>query len=142
MSRLLPLAAALLLGVGSTAAASAQGMPQPPEGRDPGRRLPLLRLTPEQQQQLFPGRKSLVLEQQREHIALLERSRACVGRADSATVLNRCLQQERRDYQALRSRIRDQMRALFSANGIPFPEPERRPLRRGQPLGGSPQESI
>ncbi len=119
MSRSLALAAALLLGtVPFATPALAQNAPaenwRRPEARP--------RLTPEQQQKLFPERKALVVQEQRERIAILQRSQSCVNAASSSDALRNCLMRERRDQQALRSRLRDQMRALFERNGIPMPE--------------------
>lgn len=139
MPRSLVLATALLLGSAPFAApAVAQNVPA--EGWRRQERQP--RLSPEQQQKLFPERKALLVQQQRERIAILQRSQSCVSAASSSDALRNCLMQERRDQQALRSRFRDQMRALFEQNGIPFPDRNAMPRRRGEPGGRMPQESI
>ena len=139
MARPLALAAALLLtGAGAATlrpeAGRAQSSPSSPSGPQV--------LSPEQQNILFPGRKALLLEEQKGRIAILERSRSCVGRASTPEALSSCLMQERRDTMALRSRFRDQMRELFAKNGIPFPEMKRLQLRRIEPGSKGAQQSI
>lgn len=139
MARSLALAAALLLGAaGATGitgeTARAQSAPSTPSGPQV--------LTPDQQKKLFPGRKALLLEEQKGRLTILERSRSCVERASSATALSSCLMQERRDTMALRSRFRDQMRELFAKNGIPFPEMRRLQIRRVEPGSKGAQQSI
>lgn len=132
------LAGALLLSAASRQApALAQSAPL--EG--PRRQLRMPQLTPEQQQKLFPGRKALLLQEQKERIAILQRSERCVNRAASADALRGCLLQERRDHQELRSRFRAEMRQLFARNGIAFPQLEPLPPRQGEP-GGRGGESI
>ncbi len=135
MSRTLALAAALLLGsLGTGGAAFAQSAPlQQPQGKAPWRQQGMPQLTPEQQLKLFPGRKALLLQEQRERVAILQRSQSCVNRAGSPDALRTCLMQERRDTQALRSRFRSEMRQLFEKNGITFPQLDARPERRGEP---------
>ena len=135
----LALATALLLGT-APFAAPAVAQNAPAEGWRRQVRQP--RLNPEQQQQLFPERKALLAQQQRERIAILQRSLSCVNAASSSDALRNCLMQERRDQQALRSRFRDQMRVLFERNGIPFPDRNATPWRRGEPGGPMPQQSI
>ena len=132
MTRTLALAATLLVGsISIPAAAHAQSAPQ----QQPGQRRLLMmpKLTPEQQLKLFPGRKALLLQEQRERVAILQRSQGCVNRATTPDALRDCLIQERRDTQALRSRFMTEMRQLFEKNGISFPQLDARPLRRGEP---------
>lgn len=134
MSRPLALAAALLLSSG-VLVVPVQAQTTPAEGVRRQRLLP--QLTPEQQQKLFPGRRELILQEQRERIALLQRGQLCVSRAGSSDALRACMLQERREQQELRSRFREQMRALFARNGIALPELDSMPMRRRQ--GGGPQ---
>ena len=137
MTRCLPLAAAALVGVlslGNAAHAQSSPQPQQPDGRGPRRMLVMPRLTPEQQQKLFPGRKALLQREQRERVAILQRSQGCVNRASSADALRNCLMQERRDTMAMRQRFQGEMRELFEKNGIAYPKLEGRPLRR-EPAG-------
>lgn len=133
MTRTLALAATLLVGsISITAAAHAQNAPQQ---QQPGQRRVLMipKLSPEQQLKLFPGRKALLQQEQRERVAILQRSQGCVNRASTPDALRDCLMQERRDTQALRSRFMTEMRQLFEKNGISFPQLDARPLRRGEP---------
>lgn len=138
MSRTIALAAALLL-TGSPALAQSA-----PQGPGPGNRasekmLRIQKLTPEQQRKLFPGLKALLLQEQKERIAILQRSQSCVGRAANPNALRSCTKQERKAYQALRNRVRGEMRQLFETNGIPLAQ---MPARRAEPTGGSEAESI
>ena len=138
MSRTLALTAALLLAGSPALAQSA------PQGPGPGNRgnenvLRIQKLTPEQQRKLFPGRKALLLQEQKERIAILQRSQNCVSRAANPDALRSCTKQERSEYQALRNRVRNDMRQLFVSNGIPFPQ---MPPRRAEPAGRGAAESI
>ena len=141
MTRSFPLATAALasalvgaLSLGSAAHAQSSPQPQQPDGRGPKRMLVLPKLTPEQQQKLFPGRKALLQQEQRERIAILQRSQSCVNRATTPDGLRNCLMQERRDTMAMRQRFQGEMRQLFEKNGIPYPQLEGRPQRR-EPAG-------
>jgi Spy/CpxP family protein refolding chaperone len=147
MTRSNPLAAAALssalvgaLSLGSAANAQSNPQPQQPDGRGPRRMLVMPKLTPEQQQKLFPDRKALLQREQRERVAILQRSQSCVNRAGTPDALRSCLMQERRDTMAMRQRFQGEMRELFEKNGIDYPQLERKPQRR-EPAG-KPIETI
>ena len=94
---------------------------------------PESRLTPQQQEQLFPEQKALWLKHARARIAALQSGERCVQAARSAQALKRCLQQERQSNMSLRRSHWAEMRALFARYGIQLPErPERNGGERGQ----------
>lgn len=138
MSRTIALAAALLL-TGSPALAQSAPQEAGPGNRGNEKMLRIEKLTPEQQRKLFPGLKALQLQEQKERIAILQRSQSCVSRAANPNALRSCTKQERSEYQTLRNRVRSDMNQLFVTNGIPLAQ---MPPRRPEPAGRSAAEAI
>ena len=105
----LPAMAALLLGAASTMPVLAQDS-APPE-----------RLTPAQQQAIFPERKALLLKNQRERIQILQRSERCTQRAASTDALRQCMRSQKQAYRALRQQQRDALSKIYAQYGIDSP---------------------
>ena len=89
------------------------------------------RLSPQQQEQLFPEQKALWLKHQRARISSMQAAEGCVNAARTASTFQTCLRQERQANMALRRSLMDEMRALYGRYGIALPEP------RGQGGGGN-----
>jgi hypothetical protein len=81
------------------------------------------RLTPQQQEQLFPEQKALWLKHQRARISAIQTAERCVNAARTAEAFKGCLRQERQANMALRRSHMAEMRALFGRHGIQLPEP-------------------
>ena len=100
---------ALLLSTASGTAGLAQES-APPE-----------RLSPAQQEKIFPERKALLLELQREGVQNLQKAERCTQAAKNQDALRTCMKQQRRNDQALRDKHRNGMRKIFERNGIEMP---------------------
>jgi hypothetical protein len=85
----------------------------------PGR----LQLTPQQQQQVFPGQKTLWLKQQRARITAIQTAERCVNAARTPEAFNDCLRQQRQANMALHRSHKAEMRDLYGRYGIQLPEP-------------------
>ena len=81
------------------------------------------RLTPQQQEQLFPEQKALWLKHQRARSSAIQTAERCVNAARTADAFKGCLRQERQANMALRRSHMAEMRALYGRYGIPLPEP-------------------
>ncbi|MCU0529179.1 MAG: hypothetical protein MUD04_06740 [Cyanobium sp. Prado107] len=92
------------------------------------------RLTPEQQQRIFPERRAQLLRHHKERIQTLQTSERCISAARDTSALNSCLQQERRENQEQRQKHREAMRAIYERNGIQVPVGG--PGGRGSGAGG------
>jgi hypothetical protein len=85
------------------------------------------RLTPQQQEQLFPEQKQLWLKHAQARIAAMQTGQRCVQAARNAQTFRSCLMQERQSNLELRRTHMADMRALLGRYGIQMPEkPERR----------------
>jgi hypothetical protein len=121
------IAAALMLGLGVPALA------QDLAGHDKG---PGSSLTDAQRQKLFPGLRSLSLQDHRARIAILQKGEGCIAAATTPDAQRDCMRQERDAMQAQRKQNGTAMRELFQRNGIPVPEWKgRRGGRHGGPDG-------
>ncbi|MCP9929049.1 hypothetical protein [Cyanobium sp. CH-040] len=79
------------------------------------------RLTPDQQQRIFPERRTQLLRHHKERIQTLQKSERCINAARDTAALNGCLQEERRENQAQRQKHREAMRSIYQRNGIEVP---------------------
>ena len=132
--RALTAASALGLSLASFLAGTAQAQSAAPQPLRPTRLMQ--RLTPDQQQKLFPEQKALWLRERQERISLLQRGQRCISGAGTPSALRQCLVQEQRERQQLRSRHQSEMRQLLERNGISVPPaPERRGRRDGLGYG-------
>ncbi|MFN5195094.1 MAG: hypothetical protein ACK5E6_11825 [Cyanobacteriota bacterium] len=113
----------LLLGGSSALAQSGDLMPR--AGK----------LTPEQQQKLFPDLKRLALADYSKRASLLEEARRCVNGSRSFEAYRNCRKQERQAYGQWREQQQNEMRRLYERNGIPMPERNQR-QPKGQSQGG------
>jgi hypothetical protein len=105
--------AALALVLGSAGAALAQTPEAPPaQGR----------LTPAQQQKIFPEQKNLILKDQQARTTILQNGERCVSAASTADALRSCMKQERTASQNQRQQFWGGMRSLYERNGIAMPE--------------------
>jgi hypothetical protein len=85
------------------------------------------RLTPQQQEQLFPEQKQLWLRHAQARIAAMQAGQRCVQAARNSQAFRGCLKQERQSNMELRRTHMADMRALLARYGIQMPEkPERR----------------
>lgn len=129
--RLPLLGGALLLALGGRLAL-AQSSPEPPAA-GPGRAL-----TPAQQQQVFPGLRSLAQQSLRARIAILQRQQQCVTTATAPAALRQCHLQERSASQAERRQYREGLRRLLEGlRAAPAPQrPQERSPGAGPPPAG------
>ncbi len=81
------------------------------------------RLTPQQQEQLFPEQKALWLRHQRARISAMQTAERCVNAARTAEAFKGCMRQERQANMAQRRSQMAEMRALYGRYGIQLPEP-------------------
>ena len=81
-----------------------------------------IRLTPAQQQKLFPERRRLDLEATQARIAILEKHQRCLTAASTAQALQTCQKEERQALMTQRQQQRNAMKQLFERNGIPMPK--------------------
>lgn len=79
------------------------------------------RLTPAQQQKVFPEWRRLTLQSAQGRIAILQKHQQCVTAASSYTALKACQVQERQALMSQRQQQREAMRQLFERNGITLP---------------------
>lgn len=89
------------------------------------------RLTPEQQQKVYPELKRLSLQHHRERIVNLQRGERCIAAAGSSEALFTCMREERQANREQRQKQREAMRAMFQRNGIEMPQWGRRREGRG-----------
>jgi hypothetical protein len=80
-----------------------------------------IRLTPAQQQKLFPERRRLSLEATQARIAILEKHQRCLSAASTPQALQSCQKEERKALMTQRQQQRNAMKQLFERNGIPMP---------------------
>ena len=92
------------------------------------------RLTPAQQQKIFPEMKSLAIRHHRARIAILQKGERCLSATRDSDAMRTCMREERSAYQAERRRHHDEVRSVFQSNNIPFPEWGRRGGRRSERL--------
>lgn len=81
------------------------------------------RLSPQQQEQLFPEQKALWLKHQRARISAIQTAERCVNAARTADAFRGCMRQERQANMELRRSHMAEMRALYGRYGLPLPEP-------------------
>ncbi|MFM7085475.1 MAG: hypothetical protein ACKOXO_00530 [Cyanobium sp.] len=132
--RLPLLGGALLLLFLGGGLALAQSSPEP--NAPTGRRS----LTPAQQQQLFPGLRSLAQQSLRTRIAILQRQQQCVTSATAHAALRQCHLEERNAVQAERRQYREGLRRLLErlrTGAAPQRPEERSPAGRPSPTGVS-----
>lgn len=110
--------AALSLVLASSGTALAQVAPVP---AGPGR------LTPAQQQKIFPEQRNLMLRDQQARITILQNGERCMAAATTPDALHNCMKQERTASQNQRQQFWGGMRSLYERNGIPVPERRRGP---------------
>ncbi|MEB3332768.1 MAG: hypothetical protein VKI83_09800 [Synechococcaceae cyanobacterium] len=125
---LMPLAALTLLAVlpAPVLAQSTDG----PGGRPPGPRL-----TPAQQQAVFPEQKALTLRSHRARLNALQEGLRCLENAGDWQALRGCMKQERRNNMEERRAYWSELRALYARNGITLPQPQEGWRRRQQGPG-------
>ena len=92
------------------------------------------RLTPAQQQKIFPEMKSLAIRHHRARIAILQKGERCLSSAGTSDALRACMREERSAYQQERSRHHGEVKSLFERNNIPLPQWRRRGERRSERL--------
>ena len=80
------------------------------------------RLTPQQQEQLFPEQKQLWLRHAQARIAAMQTGQRCVQAARNSEAFRGCLKQERQSNMELRRTHMADMRALLARYGIQMPE--------------------
>jgi hypothetical protein len=94
------------------------------------------RLTPEQQQKVYPELKRLSLQNHRERIGILQRGERCISAAGSSDAIFGCMREQRQANRTQRQKHQEGMRAMFERNGIEVPEwGRRRPGPRGRGPG-------
>jgi len=94
-------------------------------------------LTPAQQQQVFPGWRSLALQGAQARQVILQKQQQCLSAATNLQALKTCMREERQAMGAQRQAHREQMQQLFQRYGIPLPQ---RLQGEGQSRwGGAPQ---
>lgn len=107
-----PLGAALLaLALGS---APALAQSAPPTGGN--------RLTPAQQQKLFPERRRISLESVQARIAIFDKQQRCLTAASTPQALKSCEKEMRQALMTQRQQQHNAMKQLFERNGIPLPK--------------------
>lgn len=117
-----------LLGLGvACSTASMAVMAQ--QGSAPGSRL-----TPQQQEQLFPEQKQLWLNHAQARSAALQAGQRCVQAARNPETFRNCLNQERQRNMELRRTHWTEMRALLARYGIKKAD---KPERRWGPADGA-----
>jgi len=127
---LLALGGGLTLTTLSGNAAQAQNQPayrqlQPFNGQpveQPGGQRGGLQLTPAQQQQVFPGWRTLALQSVQARQVILQNQQQCISAATDLQTLKTCMRQERQAMGAQRQAHREQMQQLFQRYGIPLPQ--------------------
>lgn len=85
----------------------------------PGR----LKLTPAQQQKLFPEWRRLSLQTTQGRIAILQKHQQCLSAASSLQAMRTCQRQERQALMTQQQQQREAMRQLLERNGITPPPP-------------------
>jgi hypothetical protein len=95
------------------------------------------RLTPEQQQKVYPELKRLSLQNHRERIGIMQRGERCISAAGSTEAIFSCMKEERQANRTQRQKHQEGMRAMFQRNGIEAPEwgKRRDRLRQKGPQG-------
>lgn len=111
----LPLFALVLL-----AAAPTQALAQSADA--PGGRGLGPKLTPAQQEAVFPEQKALALRDHRSRISALQDGLRCLENAGNWQALRTCMQQERRGNMEQRRAYWSELRALYARNGINLPQ--------------------
>ena len=89
---------------------------------------PTSRLTPQQQEQLFPEQKQLWLKHAQARMAAMQAGQRCVQAARNPEALRSCLKQERQSNMTLRRTHMADMRALMARYGIQMPDKRDRRL--------------
>lgn len=112
-----PVLLALLPATALAALLGAVALPALAQGGGPG-----ARLTPEQQQQLFPEQKALLLQGQQQRVATHQTAERCIRAAQTPDALRACMQQQRQAHQLHRQQQREGMAALARRHGIERPE--------------------
>lgn len=80
------------------------------------------RLTPTQQQQLFPTWRTISLQGVQSRLAILQRKQQCLTAASTMDALKTCQRQERDAAMALRQQQRAAIKQMYERNGIPLPK--------------------
>lgn len=94
------------------------------------------RLTPEQQQKLFPDQRRLAIADHRARLAILQRGESCLQKANTSDALRSCMREERDAMRQQRREHMGELQALFERNGLPAPQWKQ---RLGKPQGVTPQ---
>lgn len=121
--------AALALAVALPPRALAQA------GGDPTGKAAGPRLTPAQQEAVFPDQKALALRHHRERLSAMQDGLRCLENAGNWQALRNCMQQERRNNMEQRRAYWGELRSLYARNGITLPSEGWR-QRQGQRQGG------
>jgi hypothetical protein len=100
---------ALLLSAASGLPAAAQDS-GPPE-----------RLTKAQQDKIFPDRKALLLQEQKQRIQILQKTERCTQAAKDTDALRSCMKDQRQAYLAQREQHRNATRKIYERHGIQAP---------------------
>jgi hypothetical protein len=80
------------------------------------------RLTPAQQQKLFPTWRTISLQGVQGRLAILQRKQQCLTAASTVDALKTCQRQEREGAMALRQQQRAAIKQMYERNGIPLPK--------------------
>jgi hypothetical protein len=107
------------------------GAPADQPGEQPGGRPRGPQLTPAQQQQIFPGWRSLALQGVQARLVILQNQQQCVTAAGTLQALKGCMRQERQAMVAQHQQHREAMQQLFQRYGIPLPQRLQGPGRWG-----------
>ena len=113
---------------------AAPRLAQAMEGGGPGR----LRLSPTQQQKIFPEWRQLTLQATQRRIMILQKYQQCSSAASSFQALQTCQREERQALISQQQQQREAIRQLLRRNGITPPQPRQDGDRRrmpGQPDG-------
>ncbi len=117
-----------LLGLTFTVAPHLAEAKEPGSGR--------LKLTPAQQQKLFPEWRRLSQEATQGKIAILQKHQQCIASANTTEAMRACQRQQRQAMDSQRQQQREAMRQLLQRNGITPPQPRQDGGKRrmlGQP---------
>ena len=96
---------------------------------------PAGRLTPTQQQKLFPELRQIGLQGTQARISILQKQQQCLTAATSAQAMRACQRQERQALMSQREQQRQAVQQVYARNGIAMPQPRSGGNRRLQQQG-------
>ena len=102
--------------LGALLLSAASGLPT--AAQDSG---PPERLNKAQQEKIFPERKALLLQEQKERIQILQKAERCTKAANDTDALRSCMKDQRQAYQTQREKHRTATRKIYERNGIQAP---------------------